>query len=126
MTVNESPFLGSSGSSCTSNSWVRPPTHGAGRRSAGSSERFSSGVVRVEARFADLALLEQGQQLELETLMCRIRELIAEAGRRASQKAQQEEEAARTVALRTMGSPVPTQARSVGAVEVRPSGGAPH
>ena len=34
--------------------------------------------------------------------------------------AQQEEEAARTVALRTMGSPVPTQARSVGAVEVRP------
>ena len=120
MRVNESPFLGSSGSSCTSNSWLRIPTHGSGRRSAGTSERFSSGVVRVEARFADLALLEQGQQLELETLMCRIRELIAEAGRRASQKAQQEEEAARTVALRTMGSPVPTQARSVGAVEVRP------
>ena len=120
MRVNESPFLISSGSSCTSNSWLRPPTHGTGRRSAGTSERFSSGVVRVEARFADLALLEQGQLLELETLMGRIRELFAEAGRRASQKAQQEEEAARTVALRTMGSPVPTQARSVGAVEVRP------
>ena len=74
----------------------------------------------MEARFADLALLEQGQQLELETLMGRTHELFAEAGRRASQKAQQEEEAARTVALRTMGSPVPTQARSVGAVEVRP------
>ena len=65
MTLDESPFLGSSGSSCTSNSWVRPPTHGTGRRSGGSSERFSSGVVRVEARFADLALLEQGQQLVL-------------------------------------------------------------
>ena len=36
-------------------------------------------------------------------------------------EAQQEEEAARTVALRTMGSPLPTQARSVGG-----SGGAPH
>ena len=83
MRVNESPFLNSSGSSCTSNSWLRPPTHGTGRRSAGTSERFSSGVVRVEARFADLALLEQGQLLELETLMGRIRELFAEAGRRA-------------------------------------------